>query len=403
MRVAFVTLGCRTNEAESRYMALETAKMGYDVTLNLEFADIYVLNTCSITQTADAKSRQLISRVLKLNNKAKIFVCGCSSENNINNFNQPNVKGVYGTGNKYDILKRLKSLLNNNDIQKNSKVDLPVRRLVKIQDGCNQFCTYCIVPYLRKNISSRTISEIVSEVENASEPEINFTGINLYLFNEGLTNLLTALNKTEKRIRLGSLDPRIIDEKFLKAAKKIKNFCPQFHLSIQSMSDKVLNNMNRHHTAKEVLNKIKLIKKYFKTAFVACDIIVGFPGETDEDFNITLKNLKLANFSYMHVFPYSPRKGTVAEKQKQVNSNVKTERAKILGEMNIANFEKYRKHFVNKTEEVLIEEIKNSVSVGHSKNYIKCYINEDLEVGKVYKIKFLELFSDGMTAKTLDK
>jgi len=400
MKVSFVTLGCRTNEAESRYMATEVAKLGFEVTLKLEKADIYVLNTCSITETADAKSRQLVARVLKLNNRARIYICGCSSENDRNAFNQPNVKCVFGTSNKFDIIKRLEKLAKTTTPK---TVELPVRKLIKIEDGCNQFCSYCIVPYLRKKVESRTIEDILDEVNNTTMPEINFTGINLYLFSEGLTNLMHALKNTEKRVRLGSLDPRIIDVKFLKALKKIKNFCPQFHLSVQSLSNDVLKNMNRHYTNVDVIKKIKLIRKFFKNAFVACDIIVGFPGETDENFKETFEYVKKANFSFMHIFPYSVRKGTVASKMKQVKSNIKTERAKILQEVNAKNFLEFRKQLIKKTESLLIEEYKNGYSIGHSKNYIKCYLQEPREVGEVVNIQFLAIKEDGMLVKMLDK
>lgn len=404
LSVCFVTLGCRTNEAETRDMALEAAKMGYNVFLTLEPADIYVLNTCSITAAADAKSRQLIARVLAKNPKAKIFVCGCAAERDKEQFTKnKHVKGIYGTGDKLKILDELNALKNN---MPPTKINLPVRKLIKIEDGCNQFCSYCIVPFLRNKVVSVPLKQIVEEINSSPEPEINITGINLYLFKPGLSELLKAIKNTDKRIRLGSLDPRIINDEFLIAAKQIKNFCPQFHLSVQSLTNYTLTNMNRQYDVNDVLNKIKLIRKYFKNAFVACDIIAGFPSETDDDFRTTLKNAKKAKFNYMHIFPYSRRGGTVADKLSQVDNATKTARAKQLGKLNEQNYSKFLKKCRGTKHQVLIEEVKGLYAVGHTKNYVKCYVESMFAknlVGKVINAKLATPLFDGLSAKMLDK
>lgn len=408
MKISILTLGCKVNKYESDVLLNMFLKKGYEATDQLEKADIYIINTCAVTNEAERKSRQMIARCKKFNEKAKIYVCGCASEHNPNQFIEDAV-AIKGTINKQELVD-----LNLEGIKIDSQPEKYIshcyasqsrtRAYIKVQDGCNNFCSYCLIPYLRGRSRSREIDDIVAEVKQLGDDvkEIVLTGINLsdYKIDEknGLLKLLQSLDEFGKRLRLSSLEECIIDEEFVKGLSKLKNFCPHFHLSLQSGSDSVLKRMNRHYTTKDFYYSCQIIRKYFPNAGITTDVIVGFPGESEEEFNQTKKFVELMKFSGMHIFAYSKRDQTVASKFVDLDGETKRKRSFDLQVID----KKLRDEFIkaNKRVNVLIEEKKNKHCVGFSENYIKCYFDEDLEVGKIYSAFINMPFQDGALAKT---
>lgn len=412
MKIAVLTLGCKVNKYESDALIFELKNRGFEATDKLEEADAYIINTCAVTNEAEKKSRQMLERARKLNPNAEIYVMGCASQNKPVQFEEKGAKFVVGTVGK-------KKLLDNLDKVGEKLFDFPkdyeddlfsaqtlTRAFIKIQDGCNNFCTYCLIPYLRGRSRSRSEESIISEVEKLPEEvkEIVLVGIDVSDFKidgkKGLGILLSDLDKYGKRLRLSSMEDNLIDESFLKTLSGLKNFCPHFHLSLQSGCDNVLKKMNRHYTTKEFFESVKLIRKYFPMAGITTDIIVGFPTETEEDFEETLKFVEKVKFSQLHIFPYSKRNGTVATKlYKDLPGQIKKARLKrleILGK-------KLKTDFINqnKSGKVLIEEKNGSYFEGYTENYIKCYIDADVKVGDVVDVKIVKPFKDGAVAELL--
>ncbi len=274
------------------------------------------------------------------------------------------------------------------------------RAYVKIQDGCNNFCTYCIIPYLRGRSRSRAIDDIIKEVSELGDDikEIVIVGINLSDFKvngeKGLINLLEKLDKFGKRIRLSSMEDGIIDEDFMYRLSKLENFCPQFHMSLQSGCDTVLKRMNRHYTSEQFAESVKIIRKYFPKAGVTTDVIVGFPNETEEEFEKTRKFIEQVRFSALHIFQYSHREGTVASRMTDVAPDIKKKRAKILEDLN----KKCERDFISQNDmlSVLIEEYEKGYWIGHSKNFIKCYIKGDYKVGDIVNVRIEKQYLDGV-------
>jgi len=350
----------------------------------------------------------MVSKCGKFNKDAIILVCGCSSENHKNQFvGKANVKGVYGTLNKFEVVDFIKQ----NFIPENNakSLEFHARRYVKIQDGCNNFCTYCIIPYLRGREKSREIADVVNEIKNLSKhcKEVVLTGINISAYGRdigtNLTNLIIALQNVDVRIRLGSLEARVIDENFLNACKNLKKFCPHFHLSMQSGSDSVLQKMNRHYTKQEFIEKVELIRKHFKNSFIACDLIVGFPTETQENFNETLETVSKIKFSFMHIFPYSKRQGTIAATFPAVPAGEISCREKVLQQINEKSSKSYLKSMIGEKVEVLVEQCKNGQSEGFSREYVKCYFDGSFQVGDLVLAKIQSLKNDGVFAKICQK
>ena len=315
MKVSVLTLGCKVNKYESDVLLKAFKERGYEVSDKLEKADAYIINTCAVTNEAERKSRQMIARCKKFNPEAKIYVCGCASQHNPEQFlgKSQLVKGVAGKEKLLDLScggMQIDALPES--YQSHSYSLQPrLRAYIKVQDGCNNFCSYCIIPYLRGRGRSRQLADILTEVSLLTDDvkEIVLTGINLSDFKidgeNGLLKLLQALDGFGKRIRLSSMEECIIDESFVKQLSQLKNFCPHFHLSLQSGSDSVLKRMNRHYTTKEFLQTCQLIRKYFPLAGITTDVIVGFPGESEEEFLQTEDFIKQVQFSGLHIFPYS--------------------------------------------------------------------------------------------------
>jgi len=384
MRAVVFTLGCKVNSYESEILMAGLKQKGYEVSEELQEADLYIINTCAVTAEAEKKSRQAVARVKKFNPNATIIVCGCASENNSEQFLQKQgVKVVTGAKSKEKILSLLdKSGLYIEKVDEYNTCNLmplteKTRKFIKIQDGCNNFCSYCLIPYLRGRSRSRDFNELLTEIKNTNSKEIVLTGIDIsdYNFNgKTLVDVIKACKTFNKRIRLGSLEIRIITEELLNALKDLKYFSQHFHLSMQSGSDIVLKSMNRKYTTKEYLEKVTLIRKFFPYAAITTDVIVGYPTETEEEFEKSLEFCKLVNFADIHCFPYSPRKGTVGARLKDLSSEIKKERMKkitMVKETLIKNF--YGKN-VNNILDFIPEEYVDNFTIGTSGNYIKCKV-----------------------------
>ena len=409
MKVAVLTLGCKVNKYESDALIFELKSRGIDATDNLEEADAYIINTCAVTNEAERKSRQMIERARKFNPNAEIYVMGCASQNRPVQFEDRNVKMIIGTAGKKKIVDELShSGTHLFELPTAYEDDLfsaqsLTRAFIKIQDGCDHFCSYCIIPYLRGRSRSRSLESIVSEVEKLPDDvkEIVLVGIDVSDFKidgkKGLGKLLQTLDKYGKRLRLSSMEDSLIDEEFLKVLSTLKNFCPHFHLSLQSGCDNVLKKMNRHYTTDEFAGSVALIRKYFPLAGITTDIIVGFPTETEEDFEETLKFVERVKFSQLHIFPYSKRDGTAASKlYKDLLGKVKNERVKRLEELG----DRLKTEFLreNKTGKVLIEAKNRDYFDGYTENYIKCYVSGDLKVGEIVDVQIEKPFKDGVLA-----
>lgn len=427
MKICIHTLGCKVNQYESDALAECLRRLGHEVCTDLEIADIYILNSCAVTNEAERKSRQAVSKFYALNPNAKVLVCGCASEKDDAQFSSlKNVNFVSGVANKMKLIEKL-------DIDGAEIDPLPLayddfglstssntRAYVKIQDGCNNFCSYCIIPYLRGRSRSRDIVSILNEVEGLvsgaitdNKPFVNeivLTGINLSDFKidgkSGLITLLKELDKFGVRIRLGSLEQGLISDDFLKEAKALKNFCPHFHLSMQSGSSSVLKRMNRKYTAKEYLKSVRKIRKFFPDSAITTDVIVGFLGETKKEFNETCKTIKKAKFASMHIFPFSLRTGTVAEKlllngkYSLVSSEIIKKRVKKLEKINKKLKKKYINSLKGKKFQMLTETIHDDFIVGHTENFIKCYLQANIvELNTLYQIEIVEPYKDGALVK----
>lgn len=416
MKICVFTLGCKVNFYESDSLINELNKLGYETTNKLEYADIYILNTCCVTNEGERKSRQLIARCKSYNENAKILVCGCASQKNPEQFKEKNVSVIIGNSNKAEII----NLINEENYKNLSELPLcyvdnmqsasqRVRAYLKVQDGCNNFCSYCIIPYVRGRSRSRNIESVKQEAQNLSKTcaEIVLTGINLSDFKPSLIELIESLKELPSRIRLGSLEVNVITDDFMQRLKNINNFCPQFHLSMQSGSNEVLKKMNRHYTKEEYLEKVRLIKKYFPYASITTDLIVGFPTETEEYFLESLETVKKAEFFMVHCFPYSKREGTVASKMPQILNSIKKERVKIVENLAKSLHEKYLNLLKdnNVKQNLLIEEVVSiddkKYFVGHSEYFVKCYLefNEKYKENDIISVIIEDIFKDGVIVK----
>ena len=414
MKIAVLTLGCKVNKYEGDALIFKLRELGYDATDKLEKADAYIINTCAVTNEAERKSRQMMERCRKFNENAKIYVLGCASQNRPVQFEGRNVTYIQGVANKMEIINHIN--------QQGEKIyDLPskyeddlysaqtlTRAFIKIQDGCNNFCTYCIIPYLRGSSRSRSMVSVISEAQKlpAEVKEIVLVGIDVSSYEQNgkkaLIDLLEALDGLNKRLRLSSMEDNLVTENFVERLSKLKNFCPHFHLSLQSACNATLKRMNRRYSIEEFKEIVKKIKENFVLPCISTDIIVGFKGETDEEFNDTLKNLKEIEFSFIHIFPYSERSGTVASKMSgAVDKCVVKAREGALQELNREFKSKFFKNNINTNHKVLIEEVKDGFSLGYTENYIYTYIEKPLNVGDIVDIKLKTIYNQGMKGELL--
>lgn len=413
MKVCVFTLGCKVNQYESDSIVKLLTEKGHEVFSDLCFADIYIINTCAVTNEAEKKSRQTIAKCRSLNQNAKILVCGCASEKNAKQFEDlENVTYIAGVNKKLLLADNLQSQ-GTNIVPHTLEYDdtycsMPTktRAYIKIQDGCNNFCSYCIIPYLRGRSRSREMSSILQEVEMLSSQtkEIILTGIDVsdYKINDVrsldvlLENLKPYANKV--RFRLSSLEQGVISDKFIKSAKDI-NICPHFHLSLQSGCDATLKRMNRKYTTADYIQTIQTLRKHFDNPSITTDVIVGFPEETEQEFEQTLEFIKQCKFSNIHIFPYSMRTGTVATRYNQVDGTIKKQRAQKLEQVRKQLFDEYIQSNKDKTLVVLVEEKEDNYFVGHTENYIKCYISEIVERNSFVKVVYDKPYKDGMLVK----
>ena len=423
-KIAIYTLGCKVNQYESDSMEGLLKNAGCEIVSFDDYADAVIINTCSVTNIAERKSRQIIHRAKKKNSDAVIVACGCYVQSGKEDLEKDNsVDIIIGNNRKKDIVRILEEYFSDNQISDNYidinatseyesmtvyKPTEHTRAYVKVQDGCNNFCTYCIIPYARGRVRSKALPEVLDEIKGLAQKgirEVVITGINLpsYKDEDGntLLELLLAAVKIDgiERIRMGSLEPRIITEEFLDAISKEEKICPHFHLSLQSACNATLKRMNRRYTIEEYMEKCDLLRKYYVNPAITTDVIVGFPGETDEEFATTYDNLEKLNLYEMHIFKYSKRKGTpAATMPEQVDDSTKEERSNRLLEMTRRHKSDYEALFAGQQLNVLVEEYVcedgRYYIKGHTERYI--YIKKEFEeefcknhINKLVEIVFI--------------
>lgn len=400
-------------------MLQKFVEAGYEAVDFEEKADIYIINTCTVTNISDKKSRQIIRRAKHTNKNAIVAAVGCYAQVAKDKLEDiPEIDLVLGTSEKNNIVKYVEDFFSSkeaieevSDVMHQSEfLDFgsvtyteKTRAVIKIQDGCDRFCSYCIIPYARGRVRSRKIESIVKEVEQITQEgikEIVITGIHIASYGKdfkdgtSLIDLLEAINQVSdlKRIRLSSIEPTIITEEFMERLIKIDKLCPHFHLSLQSGCTETLKRMNRRYNAEEFEKCTELLRKNYPDCALTTDIIVGFPGETEEEFKQTYKFLSKIKFYQMHVFKYSPREGTkAAVMPNQISPEKKEERSRMLIELSHKNEAEYKQKFINKTVEVLFEQPEGDYIIGHTPNYLKVEVkgNMDLE-NQIKKVQILE-------------
>lgn len=408
-KAALHNLGCKVNGYETEAMQELLEQQGYDIVPFHDKADVYVINTCTVTNIADRKSRQMLHRARKQNPDALIIAAGCYVQAQEEAGNE--IEGIdilIGNNKKKDLIPILQEYEEKHGLSANGAVEREVidinetnefeslhlyrtaertRAYIKVQDGCNQFCTYCIIPYVRGRIRSRSKAEVVEEVTGLAQngyQEVVLTGIHVSSYgkdleeDETLLTLIQAVHEVEGilRIRLSSLEPRVITEEFAEALSKLPKICPHFHLSMQSGCTETLRRMNRHYTAEEYYEKCCILRKYFENPAITTDVIVGFPGETEEEFEASKSFIDKVNFYETHVFKYSKRSGTkAAEMENQVPDEIKAKRSAQLIALNEEKRTQYEERFIGKEVEVLfekqIEKDGKVYQMGHTKEYIR--------------------------------
>lgn len=440
MRVKFITLGCKTNQYETNAMEEKFAQSGYEIVDKNEISDILVINTCSVTNIAERKSRQMLRKAKEQNTKAITVACGCYAQVAKEDIEKmPEVDVIIGINEKINIVEIVEEYIKNktaknkveeiSDVMHQSEFEEfgtttykdQNRAVIKIQDGCDRFCTYCIIPYARGKVRSRKPENILKEIKEIAQKgikEVVITGIHIasygkdfieedvlkyrkeYNYSEKyekfnptkdlssggfrLIELLEQINKIDEieRIRIGSLEPILITKEFVSRLSKINKICNHFHLSLQSGCNETLKRMNRRYTVEEFENSVKMLRNAYKNVALTTDIIVGFPGESEEEFIETYNFLKKIKFYKMHIFKYSPKKGTKAEQmQNQISGQIKEKRSRILIELSNTNEREYNNSYIGKEFEVLFEEREGSFIKGHTTNYVmvKVQTKEELE------------------------
>lgn len=398
MKAAFYTLGCKVNQYETNGMIQQLLKQGYEIVEFTEKADIYIINTCTVTSMSDKKSRQMIRRTKDLNPNSIVIAVGCYAQVGKNNLKQiKEIDLILGVNEKSQLIHYIEQY-EKDHIKKEEISDVmqqkeycdfgtvdyteKTRAVVKIQDGCDRFCTYCIIPYARGRVRSRKPESVIDEVRKIAKKgikEIVITGIHIASYgkdfgeNYHLIDLLEKLNEIEgiERIRLGSIEPTIINEEFMNRLKKLDKICEHFHLSLQSGSNQTLKRMNRKYTIEQFEQGVELIRNTYSNVVLTTDIIVGFPGETEEEFKETYEFLKRIHFYKMHIFKYSQRKGTKAAiMPNQIDGKKKEERSKCLIALSEQNEREKNETYIGKIVKVLFEEQEGEYIKGHTSNYI---------------------------------
>lgn len=420
-KVAFYTLGCKVNQYETNALSQMFIENGYKVVDNTEYADIYVINTCTVTSMADKKSRQTIRKSKEINPSAITVAVGCYVQMASKELKDlEGIDLVLGNSDKDKIIdyieKHVKEQEITNIMEQNEYLEYGsttyterTRAVVKIQDGCDRFCSYCIIPYARGRVRSRNpqniLAEVAAVVKNGIK-EIVLTGIHISSYgkdfnkNYVLIDLLEELNEVEglERIRLGSLDPTIITEEFVVRLKGLIHVCNHFHLSLQSGCDETLKRMNRHYSTGEFKGITNLLRVNIPDVILTTDIIVGFPGETEKEFEETYEYLKEIKFYKMHVFKYSPRKGTRAADMKgQVSNDIKEKRSKKIIQLSNNNEEEIMEQYLGRKLEILFEQ----ENKGHTTNYLSVKIDEDIQENTMRTVKITGLGENELIGELL--
>ena len=401
--VAYHNLGCKVNSYEMDAMLQALRQKGYQIVPFEEKADLYIINTCTVTNIADRKSRQMLHRAKKTNPEGIVVAVGCYVQSDTQAVREDGaVDLLIGNNRKKDLVTILENYLDG--VAQESVIDINhtseyeemrltsttehTRAYIKIQDGCNQFCTYCMIPYARGRVRSRKKSDILDEIKGlvaTGYKEFVLTGIHISSYGidfkakqENLLALIQAIDALEgvERLRLGSLEPRIVTEEFARSLAGLRHICPHFHLSLQSGCETVLKRMNRHYTPQEYLSGVGFLRAAFEHPAITTDVIVGFPGETPEEFEITRQFVEKVQFYEMHIFKYSKRKGTkAAVMPKQVPEEVKAGRSGVLQDIEACDSKDFRAFYVGSEVEVLLEEKKEirgkEYWIGHTREYVK--------------------------------
>ena len=428
-KVAFCSLGCKVNQYETNAMAQKFLEEGYEVVDFSEYADIYIVNTCTVTSIADRKSRQMLRRAKEINENSILVACGCYAQvapKEIEKIEEIDL--IIGNNEKKNIIEIIENHIKENGIEQQVSDVLhqeeyvefgpttyteKTRAVIKVQDGCDRFCSYCLIPFARGHIRSRSIENVIQEVEEIVSKgfnEIIVTGIHVASygrdFKNGVTliDLLEKINKVEglHRIRLSSIEPIIMTDEFIDRLSKLEKVCDHFHLSLQSGCTDTLKRMNRRYTAEEFMEATERLRAKFPNAALTTDVIVGFPGETDEEFNQTYNFLKKIKFYQMHIFKYSPRKGTkAAVMPNQVDGKIKEERSKKLIELSKENELFYNERCKGRDVEVLFEERDGEYLKGHTKNYmmVKYKTDDDSLINKLINLRVVEAENDYLIAE----
>lgn len=435
-KAALHNLGCKVNSYETEAMTQLLKKAGYEIVSFQDQADVYIINTCSVTNMADRKSRQMLHKAKKQNPNAVVVATGCYVQTATEKVSQDlSIDLVVGNNRKKDIVEILNEYyaekeageqvkeeyvidINHTDEYEDleiSTVTEHTRAHLKIQDGCNNFCSYCIIPYARGRIRSRTMESIKAELERLSASgfkEIVLTGINLSCYDDNGKKLIDVIEMADnvngiERIRLGSLDPEVVTEDFVERLGKVKKICPHFHFSLQSGCDKTLKAMNRHYTSDEYYEKCQLIRKYIDNPAFTTDVIVGFPGETEEDYISSREFVKKVKFAELHVFKYSKRDGTVAAKMpNQIDEKIKTLRSEDLIKTGEELTKEFRQAKIGQDTTVLFEEKvlldNKEYWVGHTVDYIKIAVpeKENLE-GQIRKVNVKDFLTNEIMLATM--
>lgn len=428
-KAALHNLGCKVNSYETDAMAQLLEKAGYEIVPFSEIADVYIVNTCSVTNMADRKSRQMLHKAKKQNPDAVVVATGCYVQTAVDKVKEDlAIDIIIGNNKKKEVVPILEEYFKENeknfviDINNTSEYeDLEIstvtehtRAHMKIQDGCNNFCSYCIIPYARGRIRSRKMDSIREEMVRLAEKgfkEIVLTGINLGCYSDGEKTLIDVIEMADEiegieRVRLGSLDPEVITPDFVERIGKCRKICPHFHLSLQSGCNNTLKAMNRHYTAEEYFEKCEMLRSVFENPAFTTDIIVGFPGESDEDFEASLDFAKKVEFSRIHVFKYSKRDGTVAAKMpNQVDERIKTKRSDILIATGEELVKKYNENKLGTYDFVLWEERKQingrEYWVGHTTDYVEVALETDEELaGKIQKVALKDIINQEIILAT---
>lgn len=428
MKIAFYTLGCKTNQYETQAMERLLCEQGHEICSFEDDCDCYIVNTCSVTAVADKKNRAIIRRCRREHPQAILGVCGCYSQHAAQAVRELEVDVVGGSGGRQQFLEDLLAAAQSrtyqehldNALRRREFEVLPAgglqertRAMLKVQDGCTNFCTYCIIPYTRGPIRSAPLETAVAQakqLEQAGYREIVVTGIEIAGWGKDLPGkppvwlLIAEICKAVPalRIRLGSLEPRIVTEEFAAALSGFQNLCPQFHLSMQSGCDTVLARMKRKYTTEEYMESLERLRNAFPGCAITTDMIVGFPSETEEEFEKSLSFIRQCRFADMHIFPYSRRPGTpAAEMPGQLPNAVKEERSRRAIAVAQEMSETYRRSLTGTVQAVLVEGMEGEHSVGHAMNYVKIYIPGAYPRNEIQTVAVKSLYGDGVTGEVI--